>query len=99
MLPMQRHRRHTIFVQEQKPGVTIDHRLALRLWTALQDPFAALINIICHGQCPGSCARLGALHIIAHISPTLQLVINDVATEDDARDLMHLIETHSVDRG
>ena len=29
----------------------------------------------------------------------LQLVISGVNTEDEARDLMHLIETHSVDRG
>jgi hypothetical protein len=29
----------------------------------------------------------------------LQLVISGVKTEDEARDLMHLIETHSVDRG
>ena len=75
LLPVQRHHRHIIFVQEQKTGVTVDHRLFPWLLPVLDDPAEASCHFVGHRYIAVALFCLGFLDHILHLTGSLQLVI------------------------
>ena len=88
MLPMEGDHGHIIFVQKQKAGVSVDHRLFEQLFPIVDDPAEACHHFVAHRDKPFAAFGLSVLNDIGHVPGALQLVIHPdpLVLEVDVRD-------------